>query len=280
MDRLSANPSSTSSIYGMPDQQSDQSVLDIVNKLKDREMQDFRDKANFMSDLSLRQEQRMRNLYDPEKSNLNQKQNTVMVNQMTPYEQGELGIKQQGLNLESQRIGQQGKLGQQALDIKSQQEQLNKQKSDQINAQKQADLERKINEANQKIELAQQALQQKSDNAAAQLEAHKALAAAVEERHKLELDMKQHQFDVTSEQHQKQIKLLEERLKQAGVTETTTEINPERTRETVTTKRGDKAGTVNVIGKDGNQYTIPRDKLNDMDADGTPHWKQIGGEEE
>ena len=49
-------------------------------------------------------------------------------NQITAPMQAELGIKQQGLNLDSQKLAQSGKLGQEAVDIKGQQEKLNQQK--------------------------------------------------------------------------------------------------------------------------------------------------------
>src|SRR6266545_801287 len=272
MESLAENPTNSknpSGIYGQPQQTSDQDVLNVVNKLKDREMQDFQNKANFMSDLSLRQEQRMRNLYDPSKHLNPQDMPTTMIqdpNMITEPQRAELGIRQQGLNLESQRLAQTGKLGQEAIDIRSRQEKLNQQKADQANTAKQADMERKINESNQKIELAQQALQQKGDNAAAQLQAHKDLAAAVEERHKLELENKQHQFDITSEQHQKAIDALQERLKQSAKTTTTTDQGGET--RTVTTERGDNPppGKVWGVGRDGNRYPVPVDKIDDWNA--------------
>src|SRR5579859_5946707 len=187
MDSLAQNPNinpgvSNSGVYGMPGQTSDSDVLSLVNQLKDREMRDFKDKANFMSDLSLNQEQRMRNLWDPNKTNLANR-TTVQAGEapgqpnpeslamnpmpgMTTKDKLDYGLKQQ-------ELVQKGKFGQEALDVKSQQEKLNQQKSDQINAQKQADMQRKIEESNQKIELAQQKLQQAGDNAQAQLAAHK-----------------------------------------------------------------------------------------------------------
>lgn len=276
MDSLASSPGN-SGIYGQSGPASTEGMLGIVNQLKDREMKDFKDKATFMSDLSLKQE-RLRSLFDPEQSKQQQQpmQSRVAAdpNQMTGYEKGELGVRQQGMNLESQKLAQTGKLGQEALDIKGQQENLNKQKSDQINATKQADMQRKIDESSQKIELAQKALENKNNNAEQSLQAHKDMAAAVEERHKLEMSNMQSRFDTTSQQHQQTIDNLTNQLKQRGRSRTTTEINPNGTKKEVTTERGDAADSINVIGKDGKSYTIPKDKLNDMDSDGTPHWKQ------
>lgn len=300
MDSLKTNPSGSSGVYGAISPSNDNDTLSIVDRLKDREMQDFKDKAHFMSNLSLQQD-RLRRLYDPsvgpkgaqtpevqqnldrgqgQEQNPTQGMNVSQVrdpNQMTGYEKGELSIRQQGLGQEQQKINQAGKLGEERLGIQTAQEKLNQQKSDQANAAKQADLERKINEANQKIELAQQALQQKGDNAAATLEAHKTLAAAVEERHKLEMENMQHRFDVTSDQHQQTIDALNERIKQSKNMKQVKRDSAGNEITTETTK-GDEADTVQAIGKDGKTYTIPRSKLDDKDADGTPHWKP-GGEQ-
>jgi len=240
-----------SGIYNpFPQQHDDYSdILNLSNQIKNRDLQDFKEKAQFMSDLSLRQN-RLQRIYD---NALNQNQssqssqgsqpNTVMgfdPNQMTGYQKGELGIRQQQANTESQRQQQQGQLGQQALSIKSAQEQLNQQKSDQINAQKTADLQRKTDEANQKLALSQQALQDKTKSAEDHLQAQKDYQVAVEERHKLEMDSKQHQFDVTTEQHNRQIKDLEDKLKQASKTTTITKISPDQQTKTTTTTKGDQ----------------------------------------
>lgn len=267
MDSLTNSPGG-SGVYGQP-QNDEPDVLNIVKQVKDREMNDFMQKANFMSDLSLKQD-RLRKIYDldgqasPGQQDPS-KMNTVMAKDpdaITGYQRAELGMKQQGLNLDSQRLSQQGRLGEEALDIKGKQQELNQQKSDQINAQKTADMERKINEANQRIELAQKALEQRTNNAEAQIEMHKTLAAAVEERHKLEIMQKDEQFKTTSQQHQDAIKVMQDRLKQGANTTTTTEQNLEGTKRTTTTQRG-TVGTVTVTGKDGKSYQIPEDKLDD-----------------
>lgn len=276
MQSLASNPSG-SGIYGQPQQMD---ALGIVNQLRDRDEQDFEKRAQFMSDLSMKQD-RLRCIYDQQDQAKQEARqplmNTVLgqdPNAMTGYQKGELGVRQQqfGLDkqklaqeggLEQQKLAQQGKLGQQALDIRSAQEELNRQKSDQINAQKTADMQRKIDESNKKIELAQQALQQRTDNAEAQLQAHKDLSAAMEERHKLELEQKDAQFQVTSKQHQDTIDRLQSQLDQSKHTKTTIEINPDGTQRTTETSRGSAAETVRVVGKDGKTYEIPKDKLDD-----------------
>jgi hypothetical protein len=279
MENLGKNPTGGSGIFqgssgARPDYET---PLNIVNQLKDREMIDYKNKALFDADLNARQGMRMRSLFDPEGARQQQNQgqpntqgmNTVMArdpNEMTGYQKGELGIRQQENNLESQRLNQTGKMGQQSLDIRDAQQKLNQEKSNQIDELKKNDLQRKIDESNKKLELAQKALEQKGMSAEAALQAHKDLATAMEERHKLELENKQHQFDITSKQHQDQIDALNKKIEQRADTQTTTELNPDGTKKTVTTKRGAGAKTVTVKGKDGKPYQIPADKVDDWNA--------------
>ncbi len=277
MDNLAANPRG-SGIYGQVQPTSDQDVLGIVNQLKDRDMSDFKNKANFMADLSLKQD-KMRALFDPSKlggpsqgADIQGGQPNVVFhdpNAMTGFEKNKINLEQQGLGLEKQKLAQNKSLGENAQAIKQQQADLAQQKSDQINAGKQADLQRKIEDADKKLEFARQKLEVDSGNKDKALQAHKDLAAAMEERHKLELENKQHQFDVTSAQHQQQIDRLNEQLKQSGETEQTTEISPDGTKKIVKTKKGGN-DTVKVTGKDGKSYMIPKDKVDDWNKNHMP----------
>jgi hypothetical protein len=218
----------------------------------------------------------MRALFPPESSGQPSGQPNVQMaqdpTQMTGYQKGELGIRQQELGQEQQKTAQAGKLGQEAVDVRTAQEKLNQQKSDQINTQKQADMQRKIDESNQKIELAQNALKQKSDNAEAQLEAHKTLATAVEERHKLELAQKDAQFKQTSEQHQQTIDRLQQQVDDNKNTTKTETDSTGNSKTTTTSKGGRRApvknpdGTYTVYGPNGISGTIPAANLDDWNA--------------
>src|SRR5271167_3480562 len=114
MQSLAANPSGSAGVYGQPSQPND--TLALVNQIKDREKADFKDKANFMADLSLKQD-RLRRLYDPQQSQQMQQpqsnqspgQQQDMLNKMDPssavnnpnaLQKTELGIKQQQANTE------------------------------------------------------------------------------------------------------------------------------------------------------------------------------------
>lgn len=288
MDNLAANPGG-SSIYGQPAQRTDGDTLSLVRQLKDREMQDFKDKAGFMSDLSLKQE-RMRSILNPDVQRERQLEqqfgqgsqgpsqqgmNTVMgkdPNQMTGYEQGqlgmkqkELGIQQQGLNLDSQKMTQQGKLGQEALDIKGQQEKLNQTKSEMQNSRLMADMQRKSDEANQRLQLSQQALEDRTKTAEERISLQKEAAIAAKAAFDANSAMKQAQFDATNKSHLDTIAQQQKTLDQNKHTKQTKTDNQGNT-ITTTTDKGDAAQTVNVVGKDGKTYSIPADKLDDWNA--------------
>jgi hypothetical protein len=271
MDSLASNPSS--GVFGQPKPQTDNDVLSVVNKLKDREMLDFRNKANFMSDLSLRQQFRQRQMFPPEQAS----QNTVLApdpNQMSGYQKGELDLKQQQLgqdkSLDSQKLAQQGKLGQEALDVKTAQEKLNQQKSDQINTSKQADLQRKIDESNNKLDLANRALEAKTQAGEDTLQAHKDLAAAVEERHNAEREITKHKMDVQDEQF-KALRLEHDNLLKQNQNTVQTKTDNTGASITTTTKKGDAVnapvknpdGTYTVTSPNGTKGVIPADKLGD-----------------
>lgn len=271
MDSLAANPSGSSGIYGQPRQNTDQDELAFYNRIKDREFEDFQRKANFMSDLSLKQD-RLRNVFNPaqQPQQSNQPMNVVMgkdPNMITGYQKADLGMKQQGMDLERQKMGQTNRLGQQALDIKAQQGKLNQQKSDQISALKQADMERKISEAEQRFNLAKQGLDNKNTTAEERIQLQKELAAAAQARHDAEMKMKDSQFKITNETHLKTIAEQEKELEQAKHTKTTTKLNEDGTEKVVTTEKGSAAKKVNIVDSNGKVIgSIPEDQVDNWKA--------------
>lgn len=259
MDSLASNPGG-SGIYGQQPPSNGQDALNLVFQLRDRESRDFKDKANFMADLSLKQD-RMRALFDPNKEQDKTQMNTVMAhdpNQMTGYEKAKIGIDQQGIGVDKAKLAQQGKLGQEALDIKDAQQQLNQQESDQINAGKQVDMQRKIDESTKKFELAQSELDRKTKAGEDTLQAHKDLAAAVEERHKLEREMTQHKMDTQEEQFKALRDEHEKLRKQNSETKTTVEQGGEK--RVTTIKKGEQK-RIGVIGPNGESGTIEENDI-------------------
>ncbi len=237
-------------------------------------MQDFKEKANFMSDLSLRQE-RMRNMYDPSKMNQPQQQaapppvnNQAMKppvdpNAMSGFQKGELGIRQQ-------QADQANKFGQESQDTKSAQEKLNQQKSDQIHEQKINELQQKTSAANEKLKVAQQGLADKTKSAAEQLQFHKDAMKAANDAHAAEKERLQLNFDKTSGQHQETIDNLTEQLRQKGSSTTTQSKDPITGAITTQTNRGSAAKTVQVPGKNGKTYEIPADKVDEWNTQHAP----------
>jgi len=279
MDSLTANPSGSGGIYNSQKPPDQANELAIVNQLKDREMRDFKDKAGFMADLSLKQE-RLRAMYDPtalhqqDAQNPNQQQGPQVSqvrdpNAMNANQKGELDIKQQGLNLDKQKLDQQKQLGQEAQDTKSAQEKLNQQKSDQIHAQKIAELEAKQAESKNKLDLAHQALTDKNTNLQNQLELHDTIAKNTKAYHDAEMSKKDLVFAQSQKAHQDLMDAMQKKLDAANKTTTTT-LNPDGTSKTVKTTTGSDAGTVQVKGKDGKTYEIPANKQDEWNQQHAP----------
>ena len=274
MSNLAANPSGSGGIYGQPGQTSNDEILGIVNKLKNREWEDYKNKANFNADLSMKQE-RIRRLFDIEQQQRDQTgpqggpKNVVWgddshkaLSAMSGYQGAQLGIRQQELDLDSQKMVQQGRLGQEALDIKSDQQQLNQQKSDQLKDREQAKLQHKIEESDAKLELVKQGLEDRNKTAEDRLALQKELAANMKERYELDRAMKEHQFNTTNENHLATIKQQEEKLKQGAESETTTELNADGTKKVVSTKKGSAIKKrIAVIGPNGESGTVEEDDV-------------------
>jgi hypothetical protein len=227
-----------------------------------------------MADLSLKQE-RLRAMYDPTALHQQDAQNPQQMqpqvsqikdlNAMSGYEKGELGVKQQGMNLEQQKLDQNKQLGQEAADTKSAQEKLNQQKSDQIHAQKIAELEAKQAESKNKLDLAHQALTDKNTNLQNQLDLHDTIAKNTKAYHDAEMAKKDLVFAQSQKAHQDLMDNMQKKLDAANKTITTT-LNPDGTSKTVKTTTGSAEKTVRVQGKDGTFGTIPADKLDDWNA--------------
>ena len=290
MDSLASNPGG-GGIYGQP--QPNQDPLALVNNIKDREMRDYQNKATFMADLSLKQD-RLRALFNPETASgipgsdaatangpagqnssqgMPSQRNTVMAqdpNQITGAQRAELSMRQQGVDLDKAKLAQQGKMGQEALDIKTQQEQLNQQKSDSIHEQKVNELKQKADDSAQKLQLAQQEIDRKTKAGEDSAQSHKDAMEAAKAYHEVTMAQKDLEFQKTLAQHEEAIKNQKESKKSGENRTVQTSVNPEGTERTVRTKSGSAAqnviktnsdGTLHVTGPGGKEYDIPANKL-------------------
>lgn len=264
--------------------------LALINQVKDRDLRDFKDKANFMADLSLRQD-RMKQIYDMYDAQ-GQPRNVQMVNdpnaaggQMSAYQKGELDLKQKELtqqgNIESQRIAQQGKLGQEAADTRSAQEKLNQQKSDQIYQQKQNELQAKVDEATKRAQESADKLKQQESDFNKRLDNEREHQRNMEDLYKAGQAQKDHEFQQNNELNKQRIQALEDRINQSANTKTTTTISPDQNTRTTTVQRGSYGpaaptknpdGTYTVTTPDGTKGTIPGDKLEEWNQ-----WVQSQG---
>lgn len=124
MDSLAANPTGSSNVYGSrmrPVRDDMRDVLNISNRVKDRDMQDFMKKAQFMSELGVQQD-RQRRIFDSQEPSAPQDvvfqppisdtarslsiardlHGVDLTNRgATEYQRGQLGLRQQ--QLEQQR---------------------------------------------------------------------------------------------------------------------------------------------------------------------------------
>lgn len=264
LDRLAANPSG-SGIAGAvaPESYNQNNLINLVNTIKDRDMNDFKAKANFMSDLSMRQN-RMNSIYDPGQtnSNIDHPMNTVLgkdPNAISPTDQVEIGLKKQGLGLEQQKIAQTGKLGEEAVSVRTAQEKLNQQKSDQINDLKMNDLQRKSDEANSRLDLANKALTQKGDNATAMQQLSQARIDALQAQHDLDNHRRDAQAADTQKMHEAAMKNMQDKLDLAGQpttvkTDVTNDASGNPNSVTKTTSKG--SSRIKVTGPNGESGTV------------------------
>lgn len=255
-------------------------ILDVYNNIKDREMRDFQNKASFMADLSLKQD-RLRKLYDTmdstygmgpqitdtQKTGTNpsgQPQQNVVLGQdpnaLTGYQKADLSMKQNAQNIESQRVAQQGRIGQEQVDIKQQQEKLNQQKSDQIRDQKINELQQKRDAALQKANETDAKLKQQEGDFNKKLDAMKQHEANMKELHDAETKLKDAQHEDAQIKMKANIDALKQRLDQASKQTKSTTVGGETKTETITKGTQDK---VQMYGPDGSVHMIPKDKVQD-----------------
>jgi len=273
---------------GTSDETSD--LLPLFHAVRNRELKDYEAKGLIDQNLAIRQE-RMKSIFDPSGASSsissvgfgggkttnneishgitapNTSINTAPLKEdLSPMDKANLQLKKNDQTIDREKIAQQGKLGEERLGINRQQEQLNQQKSDQIHQQKTDDMERKIEESNRKIQLAQDQLNSKNANANDTLVAHKAMFDAVEERHRLELAQKDAQFKDTQGLHQATIDKMREEIENLK--------NPKPTHEEVkyddqgrpiskdvTKGVYDSNTTYRMTDKDGKDWMVKHDNL-------------------
>lgn len=264
-----------------------QSLMPILHAVRNRDLQDFTERGRITNDLAIRQE-RQRALFDPRNpgtpgttnnlvstgiNNANTNMNTVLKEDMSPQEKANLQLKKNDQSLEARKIAQTGKLGEERLGINKAQEQLNESKNTNIHEQKQADLQRKVDEADKKLKLSYDQLQQKTDSAEAHAQFNRDQMEATSARHELERAQKDREIQDLKDLHAAQIGHLNQQvedLRNPKSTEKTTEIENDKNgvpiKKTEKTTKGDSKAfdsntTYNMQDQSGKKWTVKHENL-------------------
>lgn len=251
-------------------------IMTLLGHVRDRNLSDYEKKQQFNSDLSLRHN-RLASMINPETGQekspwASQQPNVIFKDNnpdITPLQKEELGQKGKELGLQTEELKTKTADTKAKQSLAEREFGLEQQKNKQIYETKQADMQRKIDEANHKLELAYTQLGDKNANQAAVLASHKAIQDAMEERHKLELANKDMQFNESKRLHDAQIAKMQSDAESKNAPSTrTTEVNAEGTKKTETTIKGGKTGKIKVVGPNGEKGTMDAAELKDY-----PNWK-------
>lgn len=270
-----------SSYYGNPGTDSlspsdaANALMPFYHQVKNREIQDFKAKAQFANDLQLKQS-RLQSTFNPS-GNADGSPNVVY--QPSPGElekaradapisaldQAKLGMERDKLNLDKSNVNNDNTLNERKFG-------LDQQKNEQIHQNKEDDLQRKSDEATARLKLAHDQLQAKQNDAAAQLAFHQAQQAASDANHKLELSHKDAELNESKRLHDAQIADMQAKLDALQNSTTVSEQNPEKSKITTTTTKGSKSktvgGNITMVGQDGKSYQVPYDKVDDAQQNG------------
>lgn len=181
-------------------------MLPVYQRRLAIDRQDFEAKNNFMSDLSLKQ-QNLQRIFNPNQQQQGQQPNVVFNPLGTD---GIAPVDKAKLDLEKQKL-QQGQVTDKAeLDLKQKALELDKEKNKNIYDTKQQDMQRKVDDADARLKLAFDRLNLDANNATAHANFNKAQMDATEARHALELTQRQKESDDRAALYEAQIKKMED----------------------------------------------------------------------
>src|SRR5437016_3421628 len=173
--------------YGQPPIRNTGGDIDIVglmNEARNRDLHDFAAKTRITGDEAIRQENYKR-MYDPDRFSTGgaaPTQNTVY--QRPPSELQQIGpLDLAKLGLEKEKIETAGGIDKAELGLKTKGYELDKLKNEQIYGTKQAEMERKADETNKRLQLAYDQLQAKQGDASSTAAYHQAQIDATNARH-------------------------------------------------------------------------------------------------
>lgn len=230
------------------------SIIPIISQMKNNSVANTEQEQAYSSDLSLKNAMARQKMASfGQQPNVQFKDNNPDI---TPLQQADLGIRQTGEDVKNQEL--KNTLGNTAFNqnLETKKLDLETLKNKQIYDTKQQDLQRKVDDSNQKLSLATQKLQQNQNDAATRNTYHQAQLDALNAKHDLDMSAKQRQMDETQRMHDAQIADLKGKADRAAGSTTTTETsdydaagNP--TKKTTTTQKGQPKKRVNVTGPNG-----------------------------
>lgn len=266
-----------------------ESVMPLIRAVRNRDLEDLQARGQIEGDLAIRQAN-LRRIYglDPTPPALGAAFSatgltppapgisTQLKEDISPLDKAKLGLEKSAQDIESSKVKQAGQLGSERLDIQQQQADINRQKSDQIHETKIADLQRRADEATQRMGMFYDKLQQNANDNAAHLNFLTSKSAADEARHQLELAQKDRQLQQQQDYNTARIADLNKKYndelttigykrdEQGNLVQTTV-----RKGKVPPAKSGafDSSTTKAFVGKDGTKYDIPMDKVDQFQQD-------------
>lgn len=246
-------------MFGPQDNSSIASTMDELmpafHQIRNRNMADFQEQSNFASDLSLKQDF-LRSRMNPAG---NQPQNVVYQPNAAEAAPPVTPFQKAGLDLESRKLAQSGRIGDEKLALDKQGFGLDQLKNEQIFNTKSADMQRKVDDANAKLELARERLMSDQASASSLLMFKNAQADALAQREALKAEQAMAQQNINERIAAARINKLESDIALAGGPITTerkiSPVDPDTGQTSTTTvTRGRGPGPV---GSQNNKLTDP-----------------------
>lgn len=244
-------------------------ILGLMNHVRDRDLLDFKRRTRITGDETIRQEN-YRRMFDPNSGWMgNQPQNVVY--QRPPSEMDQIGpLDKAKLDLERRKIDESGGINRAELGLKGKEYELDKLKNEQIYGTKQADMERKTTDANQRLQLAYDKLQQDAGNAQniaayrqAQVDATNARMELMQHQHETDATETKRLHDATIAKMQAEMDALKSGRTSEDVWTDANGIQHkivDSSKGTRPVKKGNTPGTVRVIAPDGTHGDFPANK--------------------
>lgn len=236
-------------------------LMPFYHQVKNRELEDFKAKANFANNLQLKQSQLQRTfnpngnadgspnvVYQPGPSDMLRAKGNAPID---PLDQAKLTLERDKLSSDKLDKSTDNALNEKKFG-------LDQQKNEQIHQNKEDDLQRKADDSNNRLKLAYDQLQAKQGDAAAQLAFHQAQQEAKKAADNLKDQQHKAELAENIRVHDAQIKKMQDDYDALKNSVTVTELNPEGTKKTTTTAKGTQATKkrVAVVGPKGEKGTI------------------------